>query len=182
MDINGFRVLFHGCGTSIDCFTTDRLGQGAEDNSALGVHLAEFPGIAAAFAETAAAHREGEGMVLIVLAPASTPYVIQSFDDFFGLDENGDPVLGKEGFAELRTRLVAQGYDMVDYEDGEMGAICVSLLPEGLRVIGAMSIEQAYEFDDTLQQLEDPFDTNIRLSLLEDMIKTKVAPSRSPRL
>lgn len=175
------RIMFHGTASLVDTFSHHRIGKGGDDNSALGLHLAEFPSCAADFAGTAEFHNEGVGGVLVVLVPAQNPYEITSYETFFGFDENGNPdaKMGKAGFEALRIKLLQDGYDIVDYEDGEMGAVSVVLDPTQVQVLGSLTVEQAYEVDEVLSGLGDTLDTKNKIQALRAVLPTSPSPRRA---
>lgn len=174
------RIMFHGTGAILDAFSEASLGLGSDPNSALGVHLAEFPSSAAEFAEIATSYQEGQGTVLVVLLPVRRAYTIHTYEEFFGLDEDGDPQLDKTGFSRMREDLISQGYDLLEYEDGEMGAVSVALFPHDLTVVGSLTLSQAYELSTRLEQSSDPFCLSERVSHLCDMYKQSRSNQTTP--
>ena len=174
----GLRVMFHGTCKQVEAFSEALIGRGSDDNSALGVHLTDYAHHAAEYAQIGSDHGEGDGSVLVVLAPAHNPFVESDYDRFFGLNEEGspDPGFGRAGFARMRAELITQGHDIVDYEDGN-GPISVALDPSKLLIVGRMNMDEAVELGEKMDALEDFFSTPARLAFLRENISLP-APRR----
>lgn len=163
-----WRVMFHGTCRRFDAFTEESIGKGGDDNSSLGVHLAEFPDTAAEYADAGHLRGEGEATVLVVLVPARHAFEVRHYETFFGFNEEGnpDPNVGHAGFARWRQQLLAQGHDAVDYEDGE-GCITVALDPASLQIVGRMDVKDAFALREAMDELGDVFDPQARIGLLQ---------------
>jgi hypothetical protein len=173
-----WRILFHGTSQDIEAFSEHAVGQGGDDNSALGVHLTDHAHHAAEYAQMG----DGEGVVLIVMTPGKSPFTVSDHDLFFGLGEDGspDPNFGRAGFSEWRQELLSQGHDVVDYEDGN-GPITVALDPAKLLVVGRLSVDKAIELGEMMDVLEDSFSTSVRVDFLRSIMPTQpVFRSRRP--
>ena len=176
-----WRVLFHGTCREFKTFGEDSIGQGGDDNSALGVHFAEFPQHAADYAKGGAMRSEGDPQILIVLVPAHAPIEERDYYRFFGFDAEGNPdqAFGKPGFARWRQELLEQGHDVVDYEDGE-GPITVALDPSTLQIVGSMTIDEAHALGERLDLEDDQFCPARRIAVIREAIGPAVA--RAPSL
>ena len=171
------RIVFHGTSDAFDAFDLGRCGRGGDANSHLGVHLAEEAREAAEYAEAAAARRGGEAQVLVVRAVAANPFAGFDYHAFFGYGHDGGSVIGPEEFARRRLELIAQGYDSVDYQDGEQ-TICVSLDPTLLGIVAVLTPAEAAEVGERIEALPDPDDDRARLGIVAH---TVAARSTTPR-
>lgn len=84
---------------------------------------------------------------------------------------------GPEEFARRRLELIAQGYDSVDYRDGEQ-TICVSLDPSLLGIVAVLTPAEAVEVGERIEALPDPEDDRARLAIVAE---TAAARSATPR-
>jgi hypothetical protein len=162
------RLLFHGTGHAVPAFGEAFIGQGADANSALGVHLAEFPEAAAEYAtasQTRDAGATGARVLVVALKSQSPDPVHWDFFRFFGEPDDGLPARDHAHFRAERARLRAEGHDVVDYEDGEQ-VITVALDPADLIVLGELTVEAAEALADPVRALADPFDPRARLTLI----------------
>lgn len=166
-----WRVMFHGTSQSFEEFDESlSIGRGRDENSSLGIHFAEFPDDAGEYAQVS--HERGEGAtatVLAVVMAAHDPYLETDYYRFFGFNEEGDPDpdFGKRGFSQWRQELLAESYDVVDYEDGE-GCITVALNPADLFIVGRMDAAKAMELGETIRNLDDCFDPIQRIEAMEE--------------
>ncbi|ACS43669.1 hypothetical protein [Methylorubrum extorquens] len=171
------RIVFHGTSDAFDAFDLGRCGRGGDANSHLGVHLAEEARVAAEYAEAAAARRGGEAQVLLVRAVTASPFAGFDYYAFFGYGHDGGSVIGPEEFARRRLELIAQGYDSVDYQDGEQ-TICVSLDPTLLDIVAVLTPAEAAEVGERIEALPDLEDDRARLGIVAH---TVAARSTTPR-
>ena len=177
-----WRVMFHGTCRRFEAFTEDSIGKGGDDNSALGVHFAEFPDAAGEYAEAGAGRGEGNAEILVVLVPARNALEVRDYYTFFGFTEEGDPdpAFGHAGFARWRQELLAQGHDAVDFEDGE-GCITVALNPPDLQIVGRMDVDEAIALREAMDELDDAFDPAARIALLRGQAALVAQPPRRPK-
>lgn len=193
-----FRIMFHGTAHGFDAFTEDSIGQGGDANSALGVHLAEWPHTAGEYAEANTQRDTAgtKGRVLVVALAAYRPSQdLNDFFLFFGEPDEARPGLAAleakdhAHFARERQRLIAAGHDVVDYEDGEQ-VISVALNPADLVIVGELTPEVACELFERMEGLEDSFDPAARLRLIGELQQgwapralptSQVAPRRGAR-
>ena len=142
--------LFHGTSHAFDAFAEEYVGAGGDANSALGVHLIESPSVASDYAGLSAQGDVGANASRVLVAEVSVAkvLVVSLIDDFFGAVE-GEPFKVKQDFANLRTRLRAEGYDAVTIDVGDDTAgTWVILNPKLIRVVGRLSISEASEAED----------------------------------
>lgn len=172
------RIVFHGTSDAFDAFDLGRCGRGGDANSHLGVHLAEEARDAAEYAEAAAARRGGEARVLVVRAATANPFAGFDYHAFFGYDHDGGSVAGPEEFARRRLDLLAQGYDSVDYRDGEQ-TICVSLDPSLLGIVAVLTPSEAAEVGERIEALPDPEDDRARLAIVAAAVAARSAVPRA---
>lgn len=173
---NDWRLMFHGTAHAFEVFSEQSIGKGADANSALGIHLAEFSEPASEYAQASAEHdREGAiARVLVVALPARFPSRdLNNFFKFFGEADAGisgvmDALDAKDHthFAAERQRLLALGHDVVDYEDGEQ-VIAVALNPADLVIVGELTPEAAEHLHTAIDALPDPFAAPARLAAIE---------------
>lgn len=173
-----WRLMFHGTAHAFDNFSEASVGRGSDANSALGVHLAEWPGAAAEYADASVSgdSEAAAPRVLVVALPAYSPTnELDDFFKFFGEPDDGIPGVMEalpardhEHFRQERQRLLAAGHDVVDYEDGEQ-VISVALDPSPLVIVGRLSVEAARSIEEAMSRLPDAFDARARLALLEKM-------------
>ena len=171
------RIVFHGTSDAFDAFDLGRCGRSGDANSHLGVHLAEEAREAAEYAE-AAARRGGEAQVLVVRAVAANPFAGFDYHAFFGYGHDGGSVIGPEEFARRRLELIAQGYDSVDYRDGEQ-TICVSLDPSLLGIVAVLTPSEAAEVGERIEALPDPEDDRARLAIVAAAVAARSAVPRA---
>ena len=143
-------ILFHGTGSNMTSFISDAQF-GGDRNSALGTHFSHSPRVAAEYAEMSA-DAENEPCVLVSIVPATNIFHMTDGCDFFGIDERGDYEREHSHFQEMRKRLVSEGFDMVEFEDGEQ-VIAVSLVPEQARIIARLDISTAYDLDESISEI-----------------------------
>lgn len=177
-----WRVMFHGTCRRFDAFTEESIGKGGDDNSSLGVHFAEFPDAAGEYAEAGMLRNEGQGEVLVVLVPARHAHEVRDYEAFFGFNGEGDPDpdFGPAGFARWRQELLAQGHDVVDYEDGE-GCITVALNPADLRIVGRLDVDEALALRESMDELDEVFDPAARIALLRALAEPAARSPRRPK-
>ena len=177
------RILFHGTRRQFEGFTEASIGTGAEANSALGIHLTDFPHLAADYADGASPDEGDYPQVLVVRTPVSKAFEERDNYTFFGYNDEGipDSAMGKAGFSKWRASLQQSGFDAVDYEDGE-GPIVVALDPGKLEIIARLTLKEAYMLSERLSELEDEFNTAQRLDALLSLGgEPEVKRARSPR-
>lgn len=173
---DGWRLLFHGTSRAFDEFSEDWIGKGGDANSALGVHLAEWPADSAEYAEISLSCEEGSNAhVLAVLCPAQNPKIEFNYFSFFGFSDEEGQELDHAHFHRLRQSLITEGHDILDYEDGEQ-VICVALSPEPLKIIARLTPDEAIELDSRLRDSSDPYSGEFRLSMLKDILASREAP------
>lgn len=144
--------LFHGTAHKFEAFDTHFTMRGSEANSALGIHLTEVPGIAADYAELA---RKDAGasvpMVLVVEVEAARMVVVDDASEFLGYDQDlFDPEtnIPREDYVAARHTLQAEGFDGVTVSGtgmDDLDATWVIFDPAALRIVGSLTIEEAYE-------------------------------------
>lgn len=149
-----YQIAFHGTATRTRAFTNERIGFGADANSALGLFLTELPESAVEYADMAVASSEGhEPIIYAVAYPARKTYRFASHEAFYGLDgETTD-------FTVFRHQLINQGFDSAEFESGE-DVIRICLNPDQALIIAEIGSEQAL----TLEQAK--FDSPMILELL----------------
>ena len=138
-------VLYHGTARHFAGFTEASIGLGTEANSALGIHFTEDPAVAADYARSAGADAGAVfPYVLVVMVTVAKALVVTGRDDFFG-HADMTPVAGKDGFASVRARLLADGFDAVVADDlGEgISGTWIILRPERIAIAGRMSLGEA---------------------------------------
>jgi hypothetical protein len=139
-----YRIVFHGSAQVIRAFTETGVGRGADCNSALGLFASEIPENAAEYAQNAVNGGEGEtAHVYVVAIPCRKPYTSMDRNRFYGLDDDDIPLMNHAQFATQRRQLLAQGYDVVDYEGDGDDVISVCLSPEKALILADLSYEQA---------------------------------------
>lgn len=187
-----WRILFHGTGHDVPAFTEESIGRGADANAALGVHLAEFPDVAADYAVDSAASdaTARRPRVLIVALPARHPHPEWDSSVFFGLEDPGipgqtDPIAAwtSADFVRWRQQLRERGHDAIDYEDGDQ-VITVALDPADAVILGEMTVEAARAFREVMDEEDVSFEGAARLERLAtwtDLTWRPVPDSLQPR-
>jgi hypothetical protein len=151
-------TLYHGTAHDFPAFDKNFDVRGSDPNSALGIHLSEYPGIAAEYAGMSArdvyARRP---VVLVVEADVERAIVCGGREEFFGYDPmevdelTGDweAVSGplRHKFMFLRMKLMADGFDAVACDDigDDLAGGWVVFDPARLRIVGRLTLEEAYE-------------------------------------
>lgn len=160
------RIVFHATTHAFPEFSEHAIGGGKDNNSALGFHFADDP--------TEALDYGGlNKRILVVGAVTENPTL--EFNDyyrFFGYDENGNSIVSKAQFADHRQRLLAEGYDAIEYQDSEQ-TICVVLDPSKLRILAQITEEEALALDAAIAALPDPTDDAERLRLVNALIRRR---------
>jgi hypothetical protein len=174
-------ILYHGTARDFTEFDTHFTLRGSEPNSALGIHLAESPSIAADYARLAAKDgHAGEPRVLIVEAEVSRVGIVGRASDYLGRDPeifDEETNRSRVEFVERRLELQDMGFDAVATEETEMSDICgcwAVFDPASLSIMGQMSVEAADELDtqdmdfsgvefESVALFEDDPDTEISL-------------------
>jgi hypothetical protein len=164
-----WRLMFHGTANPVAAFTDAGLGKGEDCNSALGLSCAEWPSLAAEYAETKAEREKGpDAIVTAVLVPSHQPVELDYYQ-FFGFDEAGNQVRDHAGFEELRQSLILAGYDIVDFEDSD-GPYSISLVPIKTIVVAHLTIEQANVLNAKMHALSDPYSGLDRYEVLQQVL------------
>ncbi len=147
-------TLFHGTARDFTEFDSHFTLRGSEPNSALGIHLAESPSIAADYARLAAKDgHAGEPRVLIVVAEVSKVGIVGSAADYLGRDPEIFDIetnRTRVEFVERRLELQAMGFDAVATEETEMLDVsgCWAVFDHSrLSILGYISVEAADELD-----------------------------------
>lgn len=168
------KILFHGTSHRFAAFSEDFIGVGGDANSALGVHLAEWPESAAEYAESSQDRdrRAQSACVLVVEAEVSNSF--QGFDyyEFFGLDDQGNQVASRQAFAQIRQDLLDEGFDTIEYEDGEQ-QIVVILEPSNTNIIARLTVDEAYRLSEILSAGDEPFDDDFRRQSLDRILNDR---------
>lgn len=146
--------LYHGTAYGFDAFDGRFTLRGSEPNSGLGIHLTEYPGTAAAYAELAARDVHGERPRVLVLdvdigkaalVDSAEAFLGRGVDDAFDFDGNRT----REEFVEARLRLQSEGFHAVAVDspiEDICGAWCV-FDPSRIEIVGEMSVDEAQELD-----------------------------------
>lgn len=145
--------LYHGTAHGFDKFD-DRFVMGTEPNSALGIHLTEFPATAAAYAEMSAQDRTaGVPRVLVLDVEIDKAALVTSDEDFLGrpldLPLGADGSRTREEYVAVRHTLEAAGCHAVAL-DSYIDDLCgtwVVFSPGQIEIVGAMEIIDAYEME-----------------------------------
>lgn len=166
------RIVFHGTGKAFEAFDEAFLGVGGDRNSELGFHFADMP-------SEASDYRRGDGRLLAVGAVTVNPFVETDYHAFFGYDEAGNDVAGKGHFASMRGRLLEEGYDAVEYEDGEQ-TICVVMKASALRVLAELTEAEAEAVEAAIRALPDAQDDAARLEILRRTVAARHAVPAGP--
>lgn len=141
-----YMVAFHGTSQQLDGFTEEKVGQGADANSTLGVFLTEVPSSSIDYACMDDEDNEGgQARVYLVALPVGPNYEFSSAEDFFGADEMCQ-VRTHEQFAELRQQLLVDGFLTASCETGE-DVISVALRPEDALILAELDLEQVEELE-----------------------------------
>lgn len=133
-------LAFHGSSQKISLFSGQKVGKGADANSSLGLCLSHCPLNALDYAECSNKAGEGEHVLVYVVAyPSSGHTQMMSPDAFFGIldDDSRAPATH---FSELRSDLLAKGYDRVECDTGE-DAITVALNPDRCLIVAVLDPE-----------------------------------------
>jgi hypothetical protein len=158
-------ILFHGTGQELKSFSEEKIGLGGDHNSALGVHATACPYEAGGYSDMSRelSDDESQSRILVLRYCYEKEDAIFSNNVFFGIDEFGDeePESSHDHFHEMRKSYLEKGVDMVVAEFGEE-PIFVLLKPENIKIIGSLTLQQAEELGDRLNDKAlDRFDPEI---------------------
>lgn len=165
------RIVFHGTQSFFGAFDEKFLGKGGDRNSELGFHFADMPSEASEYRR--------DGRVLAVGAITVNPFVETDYYSFFGYNENGDDIAGKGHFAARRLQLLQEGYDAVEYEDGEQ-TICVVLKSSAVRILAELSEAEVEVVNEAIRALPDSHDDAARLAIVRDVVLARKLAPASP--
>lgn len=133
-------LAFHGSSRKIARFTSTKVGRGADSNSSLGLYLSHVPLNALDYAENSNASGEGDTIVVYVVAyPANGLAHEMSPDEFFGVADD-DSLQPPCHFSNLRSDLLAKGFDRAECDTGE-DAITVVLDPDRCEIVAVLDQE-----------------------------------------
>lgn len=164
-------TLYHGTAHDFPVFDSNFRQRGTEPNSCLGIHLTECPATAAGYAELATRDGgAGEARVLVVEADVDRVALVTSVSDFMGRDGEDPLEFSRPAtdFVDAHFRLTGEGYDAiaVDVADDDLVGAWVVLNPDRLRIVGRLTVDEAYEAD--RDSLPDIAYTMVRLLEAED--------------
>ncbi|MBD8681222.1 MULTISPECIES: hypothetical protein [Pseudomonas] len=163
---------FHGSSQKIMRFASNKVGQGSDSNSSLGLCLSQVPLNALDYALGSNEAGEGKHVLVYVVAFPSKGLCHQMTpDEFFGIGADGKKAT-HDHFSHLRAELIRNGYDRIDCETGE-DAITVALVPDDCQIVASLD-------QDAIEKLEssgvDCFDA---LALFEAIKHYIPAPGRT---
>lgn len=149
-------TLYHGTAHDFDAFDDRFAMRGSEPNAGLGIHLTQSPALAAEYAEKSKRDMHAtRPRVLVVEADVERAALVTSRECFIGRSEEGefafdlDFMTTREEFVGERLRLEAEGYHAIalDCAGDDLSECWAVFDPKRLRVIGEMSVDEAYEAD-----------------------------------
>lgn len=174
--------LYHGTAHEFEAFDGRFALRGSEPNSALGIHLSEYPGTAAGYADLAARDTHGSRpRVLVLDVEIARAAVLSSAEQFLGrrLDAPFEAQeVTREEFVAARHRLEAEGFHAV-VVDSPVEGLCGTWTvfdPACIRIIAEMSVEEAEDMDSDGAEWDGVEMVNVDLS--EDLALAE--PSKSP--
>lgn len=166
------RCVFHGTAKRFDVFDEAKLGTGLDANSTLGFFFSDCPLDAAEYATTHAERDGGEARVLVVRTLTENPLQDMSYYDFFGFPDGEGEDKDQQHFIELRKKLIADGFDSIDYHDGEQD-IFVVLESKRIETVAVLTTQEAFELNAQIGLLADGNDDAARFRIVDELLAAR---------
>ena len=139
-------ITFHGTVNEIKEFNESSIGEGGDNNSALGVHSTTSPVYASEYADTLSTLTKKDGFIYVLNIKYNDDDSIESYDEFYGNEyEETD---NKEYFKEIREDFLSNNIDLIFYDLEEN--ITVTLNPKNIEIIDKLTIDQARKLGDLI--------------------------------
>lgn len=169
----GWGLWFHGTGAAFEAFDDAKLLEGQDCNSGLGHFLSASVTGAMEYAEAF----EAGGLpacVLVVAADEEKAYSA-STEEYWCVEE----ARRNDGIAygvQVRAGLAAQGYKSLILDDLEgYGAAMAAFQARSLRVLGHLTMEEAWALDDWVAENPLPLDEASKWVVVRAFMKARLA-------
>lgn len=140
--MSSIRILFHGTAHNITRFDESSIGKGSDPNSALGVHSTDDILYSVEYAERSKALDENakECEILVLSYKSHDQKYMSEYEEFYGDDL--DDTNTHEHFKEIRSDLLEDNIDLVDFDGGEE-SITTLLDTNKIDIIERLTVKEA---------------------------------------
>lgn len=165
------RVFFHGTASPLNKFSEDSIGLGYDPNSALGIHVSDCPLYASGYASKAAAlNGDAQPRVYVIIYQPNNIHYIHHYDEFYGCEDDGTNT--KDHFRELRSDLIEDECNLVEFDVDDDDPISTILNPDKAKIVLSLTVEQAISLGEEFIEKEINWDkSEEKLKMILDTLK-----------